>query len=58
MVKQVSMKKNIKIRHNSDDNLPLNKVLNIHNLTIVVTSVFQDNKYYLQAFVDKCLYQL
>ena len=28
--------KHIKIRYNSDDNLPLNKVLNIHNLTIVV----------------------
>ena len=30
----------IKIKLNSDDNLPLNKILKLHNLTIVVRSVF------------------
>ena len=36
----------IKIKFNSDDNFPLNKVLKLHNLTIVVRCVFQeDNKY-------------
>ena len=37
----------MKIKFNSDDNLPLNKMLRLHNLTIVVRSVFQEgNKYY------------
>ena len=31
----------IRIKFNSDHNLPLNKILKIHNLTIVVRSVFQ-----------------
>ena len=30
----------MKIKFNSDDNLPLNKLLKLHNLTIVVRSVF------------------
>ena len=30
----------IKIKLNLDDNLPLNKILKLHNLTIVVRSVF------------------
>ena len=52
-------KEYLKIKFNSDDNLTLNKVLNRHYLTIVVRSVFQeDNKYYPQAFLDECLYEL
>ena len=39
------------IKFNSDNNLPLDKILKLHNLTIVVRSVFQeDGKYYPQAF--------
>ena len=50
---------NIEIKFNSDNNLPLNKMLKLHNLTIVVRSVFQeDNKYYPQMFLDECLYEL
>ena len=30
----------MKTKFNSDDNLPLNKLLKLHNLTIVVRSVF------------------
>ena len=49
----------MKIKFNSDDNLPLNKVLKLHSLTVIVRSVFQeDNKYYSQCFLDKCLYEL
>ena len=49
----------MKIKFNSDDNLPLNKTLRLHNLTIIVRSVFlEDNKYYPQVFLDKCLYEL
>ena len=41
----------MKIKFDSDDNLPLNKILKLHNLTIVVTSVFQgENKNYPQLF--------
>ena len=49
----------MKIKLNLDDDLPLGKILNLHNMTIVIRSVFQeDNKYYLQIFLDKCLYKL
>ena len=49
----------MKIKLNSDDNLPLNKILKIHNVTIVIRSVFQeDGKYYPQFFLDECLYEL
>ena len=41
----------MKIKFNSDDNLPLNEILKLHNLTVVVRSVFQENnKYYPQIF--------
>ena len=41
----------LKIKFNSDDNLPLNKTLKLLNLTIIVRSVFQeDNKYCPQDF--------
>ena len=37
----------IKIKLVSDDDLPLGKILKLHNLTIVVRSIFQeDNKFY------------
>ena len=46
----------MKIRSNSDNNLPLNKRLRLHNLTIIVRCVFQeDNKYYPQAILNECL---
>ena len=49
----------MKTRFHSDDNLPLNKILRLYNLTVVVRSVFQeDNKYYLQSFLDECLNEL
>ena len=49
----------MKIKFNSDNNLPLKKTLRLHNLTIIVRSVFlEDNKYYPQVFLDKCLYEL
>ena len=49
----------MKIQFNSDHNLPFNKILKLHNLTIVARSVFQeDKKYYPQGFLDQCLYEL
>ena len=41
----------MKIKFNSDDNLPLNKTLKLHNITIIIRSVFEkDCKYYPQVF--------
>ena len=49
----------IKIKFSSDDNLPLNKILKPHMLTIIVRSVFEeDGKYYPQVFLDECLYEV
>ena len=46
--------KYIKIQFNSDDNLPLYKVLKLPNLAIAVKSVFQeDRKYYPQVFLEE-----
>ena len=48
--------KYMKIKSNSDDNLSLDKLLKLYNLAIIVRSVFQeDEKYYLQVFLDECL---
>ena len=41
----------MKIKFNSNINLPLNEILKIYNSTVLVRSVFQeDNKYYSQMF--------
>ena len=49
----------MKIKFNSDDYLPLNKILKIHILTIIVRSVFEeDGKYSPQVFLDGCLYEV
>ena len=49
----------MKIKFNSDDNLPLNKPLKFHNITITIRSVFEeDGKLYPQVFLDDTLYEL
>ena len=49
----------MKTKFNSDDNLPLNKPLNLHNMTITIRSVFkEDGKLYPQVFLDHTLYEL
>ena len=49
----------MKIKFNSDDNLPLNKSLKFHNMTITIRSVFkEDGKLYPQVFLDDTLYKL
>ena len=48
----------MQIKFNSDDNLPLNKILKLHMLAIIVRSFFkEDGKYYPQVFLDECLYE-
>ena len=49
----------MKIKLNSNDNLPLNKPLKFHVMTIIMRSVFEeDGKLDLQVFLDETLYEL
>ena len=49
----------IKIKFDIEDNLPLNKQLKLHLLTIIVRSVFEkDGNFYPQLYLDDCLYEL
>ena len=49
----------MKIKVNSDDSLPLKKPLEIHNMTIIIRSIFEeDGKLYLQVLLDDTLYEL
>ena len=47
-----------KIIFNSDDNLPLNKILKLHNLIMVVRSVFQEDERYIAhkfSYISVCM---
>ena len=49
----------MKIKFNSDDNLPLNKPLKFRLMTITIRSVFEeDGKLYPQLFLHDTLYDL
>ena len=49
----------MKIKFDSDDNLPLNKKLKPHNMTIVIRSVFEEHgKCYPEVYLDECLHEL
>ena len=48
----------MKIKSNSDDELPLGKIIEIPTMTIVVRAVFYENKYYPQVFLYEYLYKL
>ena len=51
--------KYMKIKLNSNDELPLNNTVEIHSMIIVVRAVFhENNKYYPQVSLDECLYKL
>ena len=48
----------MKIEFESNDNLPLGKILNISVSIIIVRSVFEkDGKYYPQVLLHECLYE-
>ena len=48
----------LKIRFESNDDLPLGKILSIPVCIIAVASVFQENNnYYPQVFLHECLYE-
>ena len=49
----------MKTKFNSDDDLPLNKLLKFNAMTIIIRSVFeQDGKFYPQISLDDILYEL
>ena len=49
----------MKIKFNSDDDLPLNKPLKFYLIIITIRSVFkEDHKRYPQVFLDDTLYEL
>ena len=49
----------MKIKFDPDDNLPLNKTLKLHNITIIITSILkEDGKFYSQIYLDECLHEL
>ena len=49
----------IKIKFNSEDDLPLKKQLKFHNMAITIRSVFEkDGKLYPRVFLDDTLYEL
>ena len=49
----------MKIKFNSDDDLPLNKQLKFHNMIITIRSAFEeDGKLYPQVFLDDTVYEL
>ena len=49
----------MKIRFNSDDDLPLKKPIKFDLMTITIRSVFEeDDKLYLQVFLGDTLYEL
>ena len=49
----------MKIKFDSDDDLPLNKPLKFHSLTITIRFVFEeDGKLYPQVFLDATVYEL
>ena len=55
----VIIKTYMKIKFNSDDNLPLNKPLKFHNMTRTIRFVFEeDGKLYTQIFLYDALYEL
>ena len=44
----------MKIKFNSKDDLPLNKRLKFHAMTVIIRSVFEeDGKFYSQVFLDE-----
>ena len=49
----------MKIKFNTDDNIPLNKTIYFPTTTIIIRSITQKHgKYYPQLFLDECLYEV
>ena len=49
----------MRINFETNDNLPLNKIIKIPIIIIAVKAVFhENNKYYPQVFLHECLYEI
>ena len=49
----------MKIKLNSGDVIPLNKQLYFPTITVIIKNIFEKyGKYYLQTFLDECLYEV
>ena len=49
----------MKVKFSSDDDISLNKVLNIPTRTVIIRNIFEKyGKYYPQIFLDECLYEV
>ena len=49
----------MKIKFNTDDNIPLNKELYFLTITVIIRCVFEkDGKYYPQVYLDEFLYKI
>ena len=48
----------MKIKFESNDNLPTDNTINMHQVTVIIRLVFQRNKkLYPQIYLDDCLYK-
>ena len=48
----------MKIKFESNDNLPIDNIINMHQVTIIIRLVFQKGKkLYPQIYLDDCLYK-
>ena len=49
----------MKIKFNTDDDIPLNKKLYFLTITVIIRCVFEkDGKYYPQVYLDEYLHQM
>ena len=49
----------MKIKFNSDDDIPLNKQSNFPAIAVIIRNIFEkDGKYYPQNFLDEFLYEV
>ena len=48
----------MKIKYNTNDNLPLNKPLKLHLLTIIFRCISEDGKFSPQFYLDNSLHEL
>ena len=49
----------MKIKFNTNDNIPLNKIIYFPTITIIIRSATKKlDKYYPHLFLDDCLYEV
>ena len=49
----------MKKKFKSNDNFPTDNIVNMHLVTIIISSIFaQNGKFYPQLFLDDALYEL